>query len=763
MADNKESVILDVQLDAGKVAEDLGKVTRQMQVLKQEQKLLNQALEEGRISEEDYGKAMAENSSELEKATRQSKGYTAALKQLTSTTGQYGDSLSEQQRKLNDMQKAYDGLDKKYRESKGGKEFLKKIQKQSEAVKKMEQETGRAGRNVGNYTEALKQAGVGVDGFAGKMKAFLSNPWAILIGAIVAAIKGLVDAFKGSEDRMKEMQKAFAPLKAAVDVVKQVFDTLAKSLSGVVMKSIEKVTSGVKWLFGAIDKLGKKLLGKDFGLSKAFEDAAENSKKATEAEQKYIEHRRRMIEAEAKAENEVAKIREQVAQEEKYSVEERTAMLEKAIAIEERVAQDRVKLAKERLAYLEAEAARSENDAQANDDLAQARADVTRAETEFFTKSTALQKQLTALRREDARDAKNAANEQKQQLRDEEKQRKDAEKHTKASLDYQLQIKMAALGEEKKYSKEAFDANMQYFEDLAGVYVKDSTEYLNALTAKEKYQQEWTEKRQEFEEKAQAFIAQYNDFDQLQELYDKELQQLDDFHAAGLVSEQEYQEAKDAIERKYYEKQSKRIASQARELSSAFKSMGDALGEYAEGNEEAAQAQKAFTIMGIALDQAATIADTATAITAAVAGATEAAAAGGPAAPILLAGYIASMVAAVIAAVAGVASSIAQAKQIAQGADAGNFSTGGTIKGTSYTGDKLIAHVNSGEGIYTGTQANNILQEIANNPARGGFDYEAFGAVVAAAVAAQPAPVLVYEEMRDFEKKVATYDEMANI
>ena len=41
MADNKESVILDVQLDAGKVAEDLGKVTRQMQVLKQEQNILS--------------------------------------------------------------------------------------------------------------------------------------------------------------------------------------------------------------------------------------------------------------------------------------------------------------------------------------------------------------------------------------------------------------------------------------------------------------------------------------------------------------------------------------------------------------------------------------------------------------------------------------------------------------------------------------------------------------------------------------------------
>ena len=85
------------------------------------------------------------------------------------------------------------------------------------------------------------------------------------------------------------------------------------------------------------------------------------------------------------------------------------------------------------------------------------------------------------------------------------------------------------------------------------------------------------------------------------------------------------------------------------------------------------------------------------------------------------------------------------------------------VGGSSYTGDKLIAHVNSGEGIYTGTQANNLLQEIANNPARGGFDYGQMTEAMIAAVAAQPAPVMVYQELRDFEQKVSTFDELAKI
>ena len=121
------------------------------------------------------------------------------------------------------------------------------------------------------------------------------------------------------------------------------------------------------------------------------------------------------------------------------------------------------------------------------------------------------------------------------------------------------------------------------------------------------------------------------------------------------------------------------------------------------------------------------------------------------------------MVSAVVSAVASVASSIVQAKQLIEGADAGNYATGGVVGGSSYSGDKLIAHVNSGEGIYTGTQANNLLQEIANNPARGGFDIEAYAQATAAAVSAQPAPVVVYSEMQEFGQKVVSYNEIASI
>ena len=747
--ENRESIILDVKLDAAKVAADIAELTKSTAELKKRQQELNAEIKAGNDTNGQYANELKQVKDQLAWNEKQSKGLAATTKLLNEETRKYGTSLNDERQKLADMQKAYDQLDREQRESKGGKAFLKAIKEQSDAVKGMEEATGRAQRNVGNYAEALKTAGVGVDGFVGKMKAFLANPWAILIGAIVMAVKGLIDAFKRSEDRMKEFRQAFAPLKAVVDVVQQVFDQLAKSLSGVVMGALQKVTEGVRWLFSALDKLGKKMLNKDFGLSAQFEAAAENSKKATEAEQKYIEHKRRMIETEALAEKQVAELRDKAAQKDKYTAEERVKFIEQAIEIERKQSAERVRLAKERLAYLEAEGERAENDAAANDELAEARAGVTRAQTEFFNVSKSLNAQIAAFKKEELGEIKqNAAEEQKEI--------KETEKVSKASLDYRLQVQLTALGKDKEYSQEALDIHLKYYDDLLAIYVKDSAEYLNALQAKEKYQREFEEKRQEFEEKAQAFLAQYNDVDKMQEQYDTELRMLDDYHSQGLISEEQYQAGRDAIDKKYDRLRKQRLNMATKSLADAFAQMGDAIGQYAQDNEDAAKAQKAFAISGIVLNQAQAISEGALAIAKGVESA-----AGVPF-PANIPAIIA-IVAQVAALVAGVMSSIAQAKQLVGQADAGKFATGGVVGGSSYSGDKLIAHVNSGEGIYTNTQANNILQEVANNPARGGIDYELLGETMAAAVAAQPAPVVVYTELQEFGQKVSTFNEIAKI
>lgn len=190
-------------------------------------------------------------------------------------------------------------------------------------------------------------------------------------------------------------------------------------------------------------------------------------------------------------------------------------------------------------------------------------------------------------------------------------------------------------------------------------------------------------------------------------------------------------------------------------FANAFGAMSDMLGEYSEESAEAAVAAKAFGMAGVLASEAETIANGVKGVSAAVA------AGAGLIFPANLPA-IAMGVAAVTSTIAGVITGITQAKQILS-LDAGKFANGGVVGGNSYTGDKLIAHVNSGEGIYTPTQANAILQEIANNPARGGVDYGAMADALAAAVAAQPAPVVVYSELQEFGQKITNYQEIARV
>lgn len=90
------------------------------------------------------------------------------------------------------------------------------------------------------------------------------------------------------------------------------------------------------------------------------------------------------------------------------------------------------------------------------------------------------------------------------------------------------------------------------------------------------------------------------------------------------------------------------------------------------------------------------------------------------------------------------------------------FAEGGVVPGTSYTGDKVLARLNSGEGVLT-QQGMQNLQDAANNGLGMGVNYDAMAAAMTQAVAAMPAPRMVYEEFKAFEGDVTTYNEIAAI
>lgn len=829
MAENRESTILEVGLDAGKVAGDLQDLITRIRALKAEQKDLNDQIKAGNDIDGKYAEQLIRVKDQLGWTEKQAKGLSATTKLLTADTMTYSDSLNGERQKLADMQKAYDQLDKAQRESEGGKAFLEAIKAQSDAVKGLEEDTGRAQRNVGNYPQAwnaaipafskaqaalgslgvtmgdLKEKGAkAFSGLGANIKSFgklfLTPPIAIIaaiLSAIMFAANKVAEAFKKSDDAGTALDKSMAVLAPIGEAVSIVFEKIALALA----KVVEGMAKAVSWIAGK--------------LSPAYQKAAKDAQDLVVAQDNLEAAERDYTVNSAKRNREISRLRAEAVDKEKNNLQQRREALQQAIELERKNLEEEKKIKAEQLRIL-IETAKKERDT--SDDtankIAQARAAMYQAEEKYFSGVASLQKQLTKFDAEEQKEREAAAKEaaaKREQRRKEEAEREKARSDNAKQIAQMTEDFVLSLIQDE--SERAFatrriqgereieelrqrlktEKNLteQSREELAQLIkakenkLDDDLQKMADEAANKKTEQE----AQAIEERARRVLdlrlqlAQEGSAEELElqkQLLDAQLQQA--LEAANLEEEEKqlirdlFKQKQEDLDKEYTDNLQK-MADDAKEgyrdalekigkaASTTFGNMAELMDIFGEQSEEAKAASKAFAIMQIITDQAICIANTARAISEAVVGAARAAKAGGPLAPFLIAGYIASMVGAVTGALAGVASSIAQAKQLisaADGKDAGKFEHGGVVGGTSYTGDKLIAHVNSGEGIYTNQQANNVLQEIANNPLRTGGTQQ-MAEAMAEAVASMPAPVLVLKELRDFEDKVASFDELANI
>lgn len=721
MGDNSENFVLSVELDAGKSNERLLEMVRTIEDLKQAQKELSQEYKDGKISAEQYAAETAKVSQQLQIAKRQQGNLAAAVAASTTKNKEYADSLDGMREKLGDMQKAYATLSKEQRESKEGKEFLKNIQEQDAAVKKLEKSMGDARRNVGAYEDALKNAGVGVDGFKNKMLKLMKNPWAWLFTAIAAAVKQLSDAFKRSEETTNKLRTAFAPFKGILDVVAQAFDKLAGRIADVFVVVLDKALGFLKNILAGIDRLAK-LAHLDWNLSAAFEAAAANMERLNATQQKYEKDVRAWLVERARLEKDIAKAEADFADKSELSIEERAAALDKLNALQLKVEQGELRIAKERLQMLELDANRAENDAAANDALAEAKAAVITAETNLYKKQKELNAKRAALTAESAaKEAKAEAAEKKEEA-DKKKEEAERIKTERAILDAQLAERLKEFDAEKELTQEAYDIHMQYYANLLELYNGDAVAYNNALAQKFKYEKEYAEKVKKSDEE---------------------------------LTKKKREEAK---------KQKVAIAGAISDTLTAADSVFQSLAELAEkdteNDEDLARRKKALAISGLIVNQANAASTAAVATINAIEGATKAAAQTGVAAPFTTPVFIAEMVGIVGAAVASALAGIVQAKNLISG----SFQSGGVIGGYTSTPspvDNTYIHAATGEAVLTAAQQRRLF-DLANGGAVAA-NYDAIAAAMAAAVAAQPAPVVVYKELREFGAKVASFDEVAQI
>lgn len=783
----QDEIILDVKVNTDEVRLKMSAALGAVNDYKAAQKELNDTIKQQGYATKEQAASLARIAKGLEENQRAVKSNMAILQAETMARVSSSSSLDDQRQALNAAQKAYaqlSGEAKIAADAEGG--LRDQIKALSDSVKAQEAAMGDARRNVGNYNEAvaaaIPQVGTlnrsiqtlnkvtsltpeALKGMAAGIKSatqaalkFIATPLGATIAAIAVVLKVLSDVFGKLSAAIKKNDDASTALaRLYAQTIQPIIDATTKAFAKMAEWVGKAADAMANWLGGATEA----------------GDAAENLVRATDALE---EAERRYTVDSAKRSKEVSELRAKALDKEKYSAEERKQLLQQAIDLEKKNLEDEKNIKAEQLRILE-ETAKRERDTsdETKNRIAEARAAMYQAEQAYYDGTRRLQQQVINAEKEDNAERNRIAEERK---RKREEQRKQEEQHAQEVAAFRdeltrrtrtdLENEIADLEAKRDKELEMAELNADERLQIEDYYAAQIQALRDADVASE-------EEKERAKLEARQKVREEFGLDPEKSPEQQELELLQQAREQDLLNDEEYEAAKTLITQKYSQEREAAIQAEVQEATNLYKqemrtatssaagamsAMSDLMGAFADESEGAAAAQKAFALGSILINQAMAIAEGAKGIAAAMAGAAAAAAATGPAAPIMLGVYQAQMVGQVLAVVASVASSIVQAKQIFAKSDAGKFANGGVVPGTSYSGDNMIAHVNSGEVIIPNDKAARLYDAISGgNDQQLGFNYE----LMAAANAALPAPVTVLKELREAEDKVSQFNEIASV
>lgn len=829
MAEERESIIIDVQFDGGDTATKLKDVQQAMRFLQNENATLKKQMKDLDRTTAEGAEAFAKLSTQYAINTEQIKSLKVSeqvLQQAQMDLGVQatitGDSFKEQARQLTVMKNAYSQMSKTERESASGQEFLKKLQELDAQVKANDASMGNFQRNVGNYPKvfdltntsigklvaglqgmgaqaqttgqffgnAFSQMTAGLKGFG---KAFLTPPIAVItvvVGGIILLFQKLQEMFKKNDAAMTTLQKAFAS-----------FQPIIQAVNAMVMKMVEGLAAAVGWIGKIVGALADWATGN--------EGAADAARDLVQAEDDLQQKEREYTENSAKRSAEVSELRAKAADKEKYNAKERQEMLQQAIDLEKQNLTDEKAIAAERVRILEARAEQEmDTSDETQDKIAEAKAAMYRAEENFNNGVRRLEGQRAEAAREEMRELKENAKERERvlsEMKDKEaeimkmgedfalSQIQDEGQRRIAQMKLQGEREIAELKKrlrtEENLTAASRDAlshlieskraylekrlNDAIIEDAESreqeQYDREKASAERILALRLQLSKEWSEERlslekEQLKREMQQRLEQENITDEerllIRAAFDAQIEQLDENFNEHLREQTKAQKKTLEDAKAAYRDAMLGMVSS---LGSAFDAMSELLESYGEQNEQASAAAKAFAFMSIIADEAIVIANTAKAISSAIAGAAEAASMTGPMAPIMLATNIATMVGAVLSAVASTAGNITKAKQLVTQSGEKHYAEGGVVTGSKAAGDNIPARLTAGEVVLNADQQARLLYSLAQSGVSTGGNIDAMKAAMSEALREMPAPVMVYSEFERFTERTTEYREVANV
>jgi len=786
MPASNETILIDVSFETNDLEARAAKVRAELSALRTANKELKKDVDAMTETSAASARQLALNEEAMKMDQAALKTLDAQIVDSTKNTGDYGDSLNEMRAELTSLQRSYAALSKEERESARGTELLGHIQELRTEVGNLESSMGNSQRNVGNYTGSIEQAlknmgttgGVNLKSLTGSVqsfgKVFVTYPLNVitaLLTAIMTVIKGVTDAFKKNDDAMTQLQAAFSAFEPILKLVSDAFQVLANIIAKVVT-AVANVTTSI---------LGK--------LIPSYKQAADAARELVLAQDALEESERAYTVNSAQRAAEISRLRNE-AQNKDKSLDERKKALEEAIALEREDLEEQRRIAAERLRIAQEQAKRENDTSDATkNNIANLQAAVFTAEKNYEDGIRRLQSSLQSFNEAEANATSAAvrAATQRQKAADE-AVRAEEEAYARQVKELNNRQQTAAieavqlrLNETRRGSAEEYRLRLQLL-DMQRSAELQNTELLASERAniEEKFRQQEEQARRSREagRRAEALDTMRGVLDEQNALIEEEgksaesraasrqlqeaenylnyLLQLDEETKAILfpeegsyaaLLEEQYARVDEAREKlaEANEKDTEKMVKDWQNFTSSVSkstqqiigSMGDMAGE----SEKAAALQASVQMAEILTNEALALAR----------------------------GTAASQtqpfpanIAALITTIAQITSQFATVfKTFSQS----GFAAGGIVPGSSYTGDRLAARVNSGEMILNGSQQARLF-ELANSPmggGGGGFDYETLTASLTEAVAAQPAPVMDYKEFTTFQQRTALYKEYANI
>lgn len=783
MAENKETVVIDVQFDAAKIASEVQNTSARISGLRERAAELRAEFKKGGDITGELTAKMAANKTALQQAEKQQQSLAASLRILTDNGNTYGDSLDEQRRKLNDLQKAFDGMTKAQRESAKGQDIKKMLQDQTEAVSNLERETGRWQRNVGNYPSALQAImpafgklqgmmakfgvtiqSVGAGGAAAfgaltagikatmvAMLKFLATPAGLILAGIAAAVAvlakafgRLTEAFAKNDEAGTNWARLMAVFQPLITGINKAFDALALSIS----KAANAIAG---WI------------GKHSDAVKSAQDLITATDDLQEAERQYTI-------SSAKNSKDIAELRAKAAEKDKYTAEERKGFLLEAKKLEEENLKERKRIAEEKLRIAEEEAKKeADTSDETKDKIAQLTAAKYQAEQEYYTGIRRINSGIAQADAEMVAERKRNAEELRAiMLKNMEIEMRLQEMHEQgasALANYIEQMKKRAQ-ERARIAAEAMQAEQDELDAMAEADLQEqSKKYADAI-----------QQRNELRKRIEG--------ETLKDVYNANMAALDEVYNAGVLKHEDYEQLKTQITEQYTAQRMEAAAGAIDAWGSQIMGTISAISEAMSATENAElenvksvnkerqkdlekslkkglisqeaydaevqrmQDEEAEKENEIKRDQAKR--DKAIGLMQAVINTSAA-----------IIGYLANpggWAGIALSALAGVTGA-AQIAAIAA-TPLPSFATGGIVPGNSYEGDNVLARVNSREMVLPqNVQAD--LWDTLNNLPSGGMDYDLLGATMADAVSELPAPIMIYKEFETFGAKTAQIRELS--